>query len=204
MSYSDFNAHLPEALKKFGLTTQESAGAFGDRPPATPGGHLLETLGYNVSLATSITTEKARSELIVMPVLVELKRALRPDISLFSGVELSVDPGAGLTGICDFLISASPEQFFVKAPVVVLVEAKNESLRDGMGQCVAEMVAAAMFNEREGNAIETVYGAVTTGTNWKFSSLTGKTLRIDMIEYLIDQPGKILGILASMVPEARS
>jgi hypothetical protein len=199
MSYSDFNARLPEAVKKFGLTTRERSGAFADRPPATPSAHLLETLAYNVALA-SIATEKGRSELVVSPVLVELKRALRPDAGLFSGVDFPVDPAAGLTGTCDFLVSASSEQLFVTAPVVVVVEAKRESLQDGMGQCVAEMVAARIFNEREGNAVETVYGAVTTGTNWKFAGLTGNVLSVDLLDYLIDQPGKILGILASMVP----
>jgi hypothetical protein len=204
MAYSDFNSHLADALKKFDLTTREKSGVFGDRPPAPASPLLLEILSYNVALGSAIGTEKGRSELIVAPVLVELKRSLRPEASLFSGVDLSVDPAAGLTGTCDFLVSASPEQFFVRAPVVVVVEAKNESIRDGMGQCVAEMVGSKIFNEREGNAIETVYGAVTTGQIWKFASLTGKTLQIDMIEYLIDQPDKILGILASMVPDTRS
>jgi hypothetical protein len=203
MSYSDFNARLADALKKFDLTTREELGIFEDRPPIGLSRNLLEMLHDSVPVASAIGTEKARSELVIAPVLFELVRARRPTLSLFSGVELVVDPAAGLTGTCDFLISASPEQLFVKAPVVVVVEAKNESIRDGMGQCVAEMVASKIFNEREDNAIETVYGAVTTGQIWKFSSLTGKTLQIDMVEYLIDQPDKILGILASMVPATK-
>jgi hypothetical protein len=201
MLFSDYR--LANALKKFDLTNREVIGLFDDRPPVALSPNLQEMLHDSVPLASAIGTEKARSELVIAPVLFELMRTLRPDISLFSGVELSVDPDAGLTGTCGFLISASPEQFFVKAPVVAVVEAKNESLRDGMGQCVAEMVASRIFNEREGNAIETVYGAFTTGTVWKFLSLTGKTLQIDMAEYGIGQPEKILGILVSMVPHAR-
>ncbi len=204
MSYSDFSAHLADVLKKFELVNREENGLFEDRRPVGLSANLLEMLQDSVPLASAIGTEKARSELIIAPVLFDLVRTRRPRISLFSGVDLPVDAAAGLTGTCDFLISASPEQLFVKAPVVVVVEAKNESIRDGMGQCVAEMVASKIFNEREGNAIDTVYGAVTTGQIWKFSSLTGKTLQIDMVEYLIDQPDKILGILASMVPDARS
>src|SRR5262249_15394139 len=105
-SYSDFNARLPEALETFDLTTRKKAGTFADRPPAAASARLVDILSYNVALATSIANEKARSELIVAPVLVELKRALRPDIGLFSGVDLVVDAAAGLTGTCDFLISA--------------------------------------------------------------------------------------------------
>jgi hypothetical protein len=97
------------------------------------------------------------------------------------------------------LISKSPEQLFLKAPLIAVAEAKNENLREGTGQCVAEMVAARIFNEREGTAVDTLYGVVTTGTNWKFLSLTGQTLAIDLNEYSIAQPEKILGILVAMV-----
>jgi hypothetical protein len=198
MSFRDFR--LPDVIKRFGLVARETAGLFDDRPPVTPSEGLLQTLRYNAPLASAMGTEKARSEFLIAPLLMEVKRNFRPDVSLFSGVELSVDPDAGLTGTCDFLISGSPEQLFVTAPVVAVAEAKNEDMRLGMGQCVAEMLAARMFNEREGNAIETVHGVVTTGTLWKFCSLTGMTLAIDLNEYSISQPEKILGILLSMMP----
>jgi transketolase C-terminal domain/subunit len=55
----------------------------------------------------------------------------------------------------------------------MIVEAKNENIKGGLGQCVAEMVAAQIFNEREANAIDTIYGAVTTGEIWKFLKLGG-------------------------------
>ncbi len=196
MAYSDFR--LPDVLKKFGLVTREAAGLFADRPPVPPSPHLVETLRFNVPLASAIGNEKARSELIVAPVLVELKRSQRPAIGLFSGVELTVDPAAGLTGTCDFLVSLGAEQLFVQAPIVALVEAKRDDMFVGLGQCAAEMVAARIFNERAGNAIDAVHGAVTTGTNWRFLSLQGPSLSIDLNEYLISEPEKILGILASM------
>jgi hypothetical protein len=197
MSFRDFR--LPDVLKRFHLVTREAPGLFADRPRVAPSPLLSELLQFNVPLASSVGTEKVRSELIVAPMLVELKRSLRAAISFFSGVDLSVDPEAGLTGICDFLLSLGPEQFFVTAPVVALVEAKNENVREGMGQCAAEMVAAQLFNAREGNTIDTIYGAVTSGTVWRFMSLSGTTLSIDMAEYSINEPDQILGILASMV-----
>lgn len=196
MAYSDFR--LPDVLDRFGLVTREAAGLFADRPRIAPSPLLVETLRYNVPLASSIGNEKARSELIIAPVLVELKRVHQPAVGLFSGVELAVDAAAGLTGTCDFLLSLTPEQLFVKAPIMALVEAKKEDMFVGLGQCAAEMVAARIFNERAGNAIETVYGAVTTGTAWKFLSLSGSTLSIDLNEYSIHEPDRILGILSSM------
>ncbi len=67
--------------------------------------------------------------------------------------DFNVDSEKGLTGFCDFIISSSSERLFVSAPVMMLVEAKKEDIISGLGQCVAEMVAAQIFNEREGNEI---------------------------------------------------
>lgn len=196
MSYSDFR--LPDVLDKFSLVTREVVGLFADRPPVQPSALLVEILRFSVPLGVAIGNEKARSEFIVAPVLGELKRLQSTVIGLFSGVDLTVDPGAGLAGVCDFLVSLTPEQLFVKAPVVTLVEAKKEDMLTGMGQCAAEMVGARLFNERAGNPIDPVYGAVTTGTAWRFMSLSGSTLAIDMSEYSISEVEQILGILVSM------
>jgi hypothetical protein len=195
---------LPDLVKRFKLSKHERFGLFSGVPPVQPSDGLLETLRYNAPLAADIGTEKARSELIVAPILVELKRRHRPEISLFSGVEFSVAPEEGLSGVCDFLLSRSPDQLFVTAPVVTLVEAKNENIREGLGQCLAEMLAAQRFNEREGNAIPTLFGSVTTGTTWKFLSLTEKLVTLDLDEYLITQPEKILGVLVAMVTDTAS
>jgi len=197
MAFSD-HTRLADVLQKFKLTPVDRANLFAGVPEVQPSDFVTSALHHGLPLATAIGTEKARSELIVAPLLLDLK-VHAPGVSLFSGVDLSVDPEAGLTGTCDFLVSRTPEQHVVRAPLVTLVEAKNENMREGVGQCAAEMVAARIFNERAGNAIETVYGVVTTGTNWKFMSLSGQTLAIDLNEYLITEPGRILGILASMV-----
>jgi hypothetical protein len=61
------------------------------------------------------------------------------------------------------------------------------------------MVAAQIFNEREGNEISVIYGTVTSGTNWKFLKLEGQVIEIDLNEYYLSDVNKILGILASAV-----
>lgn len=201
MSYRDFS--LPEVLERFNLVTREEGGLFADRAPVSPSALLLETLRFNVRLASTIGTEKARSELIIATILAELKRVIHPKIGLFSGVDLLVDAEAGLSGTCDFLICAGPEQLFVKAPLVAVASARNENMLVGTGQCAAAMVAARIFNERATNAIDAVHGAVTTGTSWRFMSLAGDTLSIDLDEYSITDPGRILGIFASMFEPRR-
>ncbi len=152
-------------------------------------------------LAVAIGTEKARSGLIITDVLFELREHLNHRISLFSGVDFNVDTENNLTGVCDFLISLSPEQFFVEAPVIAIVAAKNADVKLGLGQCVAEMIAAQRFNAEKENSIPYVYGTTTSGTDWLFLKLEGQKLHIDMAVYTITQYDKILGILSSMVEQ---
>ena len=90
---------------------------------------------------------------------------------------------------------------FLEAPVIALVEAKNAEPKLGLGQCVAEMLAAQCFNHEKDNSISSVYGASTTGTEWQFLKLEGQKLHIDMAVYTIAQCEKILGILSSMVEQ---
>lgn len=194
MSYSDFT--LETVKKKLHLGVREQVGLFADAPDVQPSALLRETLDYNLPLALAINTEKSRSELIIAPILVELRRQFQSKISLFSGVEFNVEPTLGLNGICDFLMSSSSEQLVVSAPVITIVEAKKENLNAGLGQCIAEMFAAQLFNAKEDNDISIIYGAVTTGNIWKFLRLTNSVVEIDLMEYFISQISKILGILS--------
>jgi hypothetical protein len=145
-----------------------------------------------------MNTEKARSEMIIAPILMEVVHLAKGPVSLFSGISFDVDKDQGLNGACDFLVTRSPERFFVSHPVIAIVEAKKEDIAGGIGQCVAAMVAARIFNEREGNPSQ-VYGAVTTGSIWRFLKLDGTQVFIDRPEYYLDQVGKIMGILLSFV-----
>jgi hypothetical protein len=194
MSYSDFK--LNQLVKDFDLILQESAGWFDCVPTATPSTTLVDTLQDQVDLAVAINTEKARSELIIAPVLMEVRRQAKATISLFSGSEFTVAPEKGLTGICDFILSKNPEQLFIRAPVLTIIEAKNENLKSGFAQCMAAMVAAQIFNQQENNNTPTIYGAVTIGTTWRFLSIENNTINIDLSEYYIKKDlEKILGIL---------
>ena len=139
-----------------------------------------------------------------MPVLIETHRQLHYGFSLFSGIEFNVDSERGLRGTCDYLLSLSMEQLTVEAPVVVVVEAKNENIKQGINQCIAEMVAAQLFNQERHNTIETVYGVVTTGSAWKFLRLVETVVYIDRAEYYIKEVERIVGILIAMIREAQS
>ena len=199
MAYSNFT--LIEVQETFQLEKVLSTGLFSEIKPVELSAYLSTVLGKKAALATAIGTEKARSELIVADILFELREHLEERISLFSGIEFNVDAKNGLVGVCDFLVSLSPDQLDLQAPIIVLVEAKNLDMKQGLGQCVAEMLAAQRFNAEKGNNIRAVYGATTTGIDWQFLKLEEKHLHLDMATYTLERCDRLLGILTSMVEQ---
>ena len=193
MAYSDFT--LPKVRAAFDLMIHEPADLFVSVAPLPPSELLRQSIQENLPLATASNTEKARSELLITPILLEVRRQF--GLGFFSGVEFTVDPVRGLNGFCDYLLTASKELYEIRQPVVTLVEAKNENIKAGLGQCIAEMIAAQLFNQRTGEDNFPIYGCVTTGTEWKFLQLKGQRCEIDLRDYFIVEIPKILGVLAS-------
>lgn len=200
MAYSNFS--LSKVKSDFNLIINETTDLFAQVSPIAPSDYLTITLKEHLPLVNAINTEKARSELVIMPVLIEVRRHLNYQISVFSGSEFNVDAAKGLEGRCDFILTRSPEQYYISRPVMTIVEAKNENIKAGLGQCMATMLAAYQFNQQESTPEEIIYGAVTTGTDWKFLQLAGKTVYIDRSNYYIKEIDQILGILvSSLSPE---
>ena len=196
MAYSDFT--FKEVSRRFGLVNLERD-YYGTVPELNPSATLQSLMSRYYSLARANSTEKARSEFLIAPILAEIRFHLHEQVSLFSGIDFPAAPDQGLNGVCDFLMSRSPEQQFLTAPIIAVVEAKNENLKTGIGQCVAEMVGARIFNEREGIVEPRLYGVVTTGNFWQFLQLENNIIGLDGQEYHVKEVAKILGILAMML-----
>ncbi len=197
MAYRDFKT-IGSVKQAFGLTTIEDIQFLSQATPIPPSEILTSILAENLPLATASGSEKARSELIISPVLVEVRRQLDRKISLFSGEDFTIDPEAKLSGRCDFLISRSAEQLEIEAPVVVLIEAKQADLKLGLGQCIAEMVAAQRFNQAKDKPLPVIYGCVFSGILWRFLKLEGTVVTIDLTDYAITPVDRILGYLIWM------
>ncbi len=195
MAYSEFKT-IAQVQEKFGLTVKESENLFMDIQPLAISDYLQQTLKRNLFIANAINTEKARSELIIAPILLEIRQIFHEQVGFFSGAEFNVDAEVGLNGFCDFMLTASSEIYEISCPVITLVEAKNENIKGGLGQCIAEMIAAQRFNAKHDKKFP-VYGVVTTGIIWKFLRLEERTLWIDQEDYFIKEIGKLLGILSS-------
>ncbi|MBD2772630.1 hypothetical protein [Iningainema tapete] len=194
MPYNAFSFN--KVKTDFKLNIIENQDLFINIQAVAPTNYLTFILSEHLPLVTAINTEKARSELVIMPVMIEVRRYFNYQISIFSGSEFNVYAEKGLEGRCDFILSRSPEQYDINSPVVTIVEAKNESIKSRLGQCIATMIAAQLFNQRQGTDVNEIYGVLTTGTDWKFLKLCDRTVFIDKSDYFIKEVDKILGILA--------
>ncbi len=194
MAYTDFD--LDRVQGDFGLALVMTEPLFGHVAPAPISAGLAAYWALNRQLGTASVSEKARSEILISPLVNEVWHRSNRRVMIWSGLGFNVDAAAGLTGVCDFALGVSAQTLRIQAPVLTVVEGKRDCVADGLGQCAAEMVAAVRFNRAAGNPIDPVYGCVTTGVSWKFLRLSGTALDVDIDEYSVPTDAdKILGIV---------
>lgn len=173
MSYVKYRK-IRTVVKKFKLDLQ-MANLFHNVAPVAPSAWLTETLKKATVMA--LTNEKAKSERIISPILVEIAEQYPTQISLFSGEALNVNED--LSGECDFFFALHPPKMYIDAPIITLVESKNEDMEHGLAQCAAQLYGAKLFNEMEGHSIPILYGCATTGTDWQFVRFENNMFYID-------------------------
>jgi hypothetical protein len=197
MAYNQFT--LLQIEREFGLQVRREGRLFADVAPVGISARLRQQLAEDTDLALVTGSEKARSEYIIAPILAEVYRQTRDSVTLFSGPQFDVDIPRGLAGYCDFILALAPAVLEIRAPVVAIVEAKRENINAGIPQCLAELIAAQIFNAEQERPIETLYGAITTGEVWKFLRLQSVAATIDTDEYFLNQVEQIVGIFVWML-----
>ncbi len=198
MPYSQFTT-ISKAKAAFNLTTVEGDRFLPDLAPIAPSELLVETLKETLPIVAISGSEKARSEGIIYPVLLEVRRILDRKVGLFSGEDFTIEESVGLNGICDFLLTRSSEVLEIEAPAVVIVEAKKTDLKSGLGQCIAEMVGAQRFNQVKEKPIPTIYGSISNGIQWQFLKLEQQTVTIDLTVYPLPPVEPILSFFVWML-----
>ncbi len=163
--------------------------------------HLLFDIKEAEILAP--VTEKSKSELIIAPILKEVRRKNADKITYFSGFSFDVSVEKNLTGICDFIFGYAPQTLEINAPIFCIIEAKNRTLEEGLGQCGAEMYAAQLYNAQEGEDIPVVYGSVTNGYDWVFLKLEKNLLIIDTQRFTILKINELLGVFQTIINTIR-
>jgi len=134
----------------------------------------------------SLSSEIARRELLVAPLIMEIVRLCHCQLR----IEYPVNVSSWLKGDLDYLLRSSRQTFTV-------LEAKRDDLTRGFTQLAVETIALAQMEEQE-----TLYGAVTIGEIWRFGFLDShsKTITQDLSLYnvpdrLEDVMSIVLGIL---------
>lgn len=193
MGYGDFT--LDSLLLKFDIRIAQEP-LFAQIPRIEPSSWLSDSLRKGRGIA--FYSEKSRSEFIVAPVLLSCLETLQNEYCLYSGIRLDVDPDKGLKGECDFILAKAPPTPALRAPVVVIVEAKKNDIEEGLAQCAAQMIAARIFNERHKETLPEMFGCVTTGEAWQFLRLAGQQLVVDADRYYLSDVSAVLGILVAV------
>lgn len=202
MAYPDFTLH--QLVQRFGLCVHNQPRLVAHLPPIPVSDWLREGLRRMGSSALNTNTEKSRSEYLIAPILAEAREQLHQQVTIFSGVDLTVDAERGLRGTCDFLVSLSTQELALEAPLAAVVEAKNENIPRAVVQCLAELVAVREFNEAAGLPLGPLLGVATSGSTWKFLRLAGNTATVDQDEYYLDAVDRIVGILAAELRAAQA
>ncbi len=194
MAFNDFAFESIE--KDLGITVQ-SAPIFGALPAPIPPAWLRDSLDRGMQLA--LVSEKARSEFIVAPILLAVRELCHGEISILSGQRLDVDPARKLTGECDFILARSAPLPRLRSPLLTVVEAKKNDLDAGLAQCIAQMVAAQLFNRRSESDVSSVFGCITSGEDWQFLKLSETTVAVDPSRRYINDIASILAALVATV-----
>ena len=195
MAYTDFT--LESAEQRLGLTVV-LADLFPGLAPLPVPTWLEESLARGRAVA-ALVSEKARSEFIVTPVLTATRDFVLGELAIFSGQRLDVDAGRGLVGECDYILARTAPVPRLHGPLLLVMEAKRGDIEIGLGQCVAQMVAAAIFNERAGLPVRLMYGVLTTGEDWQFLRLDGTYLAMHTRRLYLNSLGEVLAALTACV-----
>jgi hypothetical protein len=197
MAYSKFTS-LTKFCKQYHLQQNTLVSLFGD--VALPDFSVSERLKEDLqeALKYPLYTEKAKSELLIMPILKEIKRK-NDFIALFSGFALNIEGDPDLNGNPDFILSANPNIVEVQSPIFCLMESKNKTPDEGFAQCAAEMYAAKRFNEEMETPQETIYGAVSNAYEWVFLRFHNDCIYIDAERYYLSNLNQVLSILQYIV-----
>jgi len=193
--YADFTLESAEAA--FGLTARPGDLFPGlEAVPVPPWLHDLLERGRQM---VALVSEKARSEFLVVPILLSAREFAPGALAIYSGQRLDVDPARGLVGECDYILALTPPVPRLRAPLVTILEARKGDIEEGLGQCVAQMVAARLFNERAGGLDRPLFGCVTTGEVWQFLRLGDYEVILDRSRLFIDNVGGLLAALRAII-----
>lgn len=185
--YFKLNPDIDDLLAYFGYSFEQSRYSL---PHATVNPEAVEELRERLENSIpyfNLTSETARREILIAPVLIELARQTHSRIK----IEYTLNVSDQLQGIVDYLILGKKN--------FLIVEAKNEDLQRGFTQLAVEMIA---LSQSKDTTSEILFGAVSIGSVWKFGVLhrSQKLITQDIGSYRVPEDlTELLGILSGIL-----
>jgi hypothetical protein len=153
-SYFEMNAEPEDILSDLGYELVTARLSLPMTSVELPWGLALgEKLERSLSFV-SLTSETARRETLVAPILLEVAMHCQAQLR----IEYPLVVSDWLKGNLDYFLRLSHN--------MVVIEAKKDDLTRGFTQLAAEMIALAQSRD-----LESLYGAVTIGDAWRFGFL---------------------------------
>ncbi len=123
-------------------------------------------------LRVSLTSEAARREVLIAPILLEVAHITEANIN----IEYPIEVNRYLRGDLDYYLQSQHN--------ILVVEAKQADLTRGFTQLAVELIALDRWIESDDPLL---FGAVTTGDIWQFGSFDRQSQRVtqDLILYRV-------------------
>lgn len=168
-SFSDYfklNAAPRDVLAYFDVTLQRAKLELPRSPDPL---ERLEDLRGRIEESLprlSLTSEMARREFLIAPVLMEVLHYSEARLD----VEYPIAVSQQLRGSLDYLLQTDS--------ALLVIEAKNEDLERGFVQLAVELIALETWLEGELEDTDYLYGAISTGNIWQFGRLDRRSRQI--------------------------
>ena len=189
MAFSDYKTPA-QAQTQFQITYREEN--FIAAQDVEPPPHFRAEFEFNRAHLDMFSSEGARSEIIIFPILREAYKNHAQRYSLFVQRYFKCDDE--LSGTPDYLIATKSVlgKTVLEKPLVVVAEAKKNDFEQGWGQCLAELVAAQRVNR---DPLFPVYGIVTDGNLWQFGQLVEDVFTKNLNDYTLGGSAQLFGAL---------
>jgi hypothetical protein len=191
MAFSDYK-NLAQVQEEFQIKYQEAD--FVEPLFVEPPASLYADLEFNLTSMDAFSSEAARCELVIFPMLREIYKRYFTESALWVQKSFSVD--AKLTGTPDYMLSQKSAlgKNVLGLPLLLLVEAKRNDFEQGWGQCLAELIASDRLNQHS----RPVYGIVTDGKLWEFGRLEHQVFTKNLASYTITEVDPLFYILNAL------
>ena len=189
MAFSEYK-EIGQVQVEFNVKLEERD--FISAEPVSPPEIFLREFDFTRENLPVFTSEGARSEAVIFPILREVYKKYSDKFILW--IQKSFVYDAKLNGTPDYLIATkSPLGKTVLAkPLLSVVEARKNDFEVGWAQCLAELVAIQKLNADEKLP---VYGIVTDGERWQFGKFVRDIFTRQISGFSIDDLPELFGAL---------